>query len=112
MHYRAYESFIFHCQNNNDDDDGDNDDNNNNIHMVCLFTASATFLPNFGKNALGKATGLDEFSAPAALTILFLCICLVLVTFVLDERNCVPIGRSLKLVTFRLTFFSSDRLEN
>ncbi|XP_068747049.1 major facilitator superfamily domain-containing protein 8-like [Montipora capricornis] len=56
--------------------------------------ASATFLPNFGKNILGKATRLDEFSAPAALTILFLCICLVLVTFVLDEKDCVPIGGS------------------
>lgn len=56
--------------------------------------ASATFLPNFGKNILGKATGLDAFSAPAALTILFLCVCLVLVTFVLDETDCVPVGGS------------------
>ncbi|KAJ7386798.1 Major facilitator super domain-containing protein 8 [Desmophyllum pertusum] len=54
--------------------------------------ASATFLPNFSKNALGKATGLDEFSAPAALTILFLCVSLILVTFVLDEKDCSPIG--------------------
>lgn len=56
--------------------------------------ASATFLPNFGKNVLGKATGLDAFSAPAALTILFLCVCLVLVTFLLDETDCVPVGGS------------------
>lgn len=56
--------------------------------------ASATFLPNFGKNILGKATGLDAFSAPAALTILFLCVCLVLVTFVLDETDCVLVGGS------------------
>lgn len=58
-----------------------------------FFIASATFLPDFGKNVLGKATGLDEFSAPAALTILLLCICLVLVTFVLDEMDCAPIGK-------------------
>lgn len=56
--------------------------------------ASATFLPNFSKNALGKATGLDQFSAPAALTVLFLCVSLILVTFVLDETNCSPIGGS------------------
>ncbi|XP_068678815.1 uncharacterized protein [Montipora foliosa] len=62
--------------------------------LAGLGAASATFLPNFGKNILGKATRLDEFSAPAALTILFLCICLVLVTFVLDEKDCVPIGGS------------------
>ncbi|XP_020612771.1 uncharacterized protein LOC110051125 isoform X6 [Orbicella faveolata] len=56
--------------------------------------ASATFLPNFSKNALGKATGLDEFSAPAALTILSFCVSLILVTFALDETNCSPIGGS------------------
>lgn len=56
--------------------------------------ASATFLPHFGKNVIGKATGLDEYSAPAALTILFLCVSLVLVTLVLNENNCSPIGGS------------------
>ena len=62
-----------------------------------LFSASATFLPHFGKNAIGKATGLDEYSAPAALTILFLCVSLVLVTFVLNENNCSPIGRFIHI---------------
>lgn len=56
--------------------------------------ASATFLPNFSKNVLGKATGLNEFTAPAALTILFLCVSLILVTFVLNETDCSPIGGS------------------
>ena len=61
-------------------------------HFRRFSTASATFLPNFSKNALGKATGLDEFSAPATLTILFLCVSLILVKFALDETNCSPIG--------------------
>lgn len=68
--------------------------------------ASATFLPDFGKNVLGKATGLDEFSAPAALTILLLCICLVLVTFVLDEMDCAPIGGSDDGVSVRRSLMS------
>lgn len=62
-----------------------------------LFSASATFLPHFGKNVIGKATGLDEYSAPAAFTILFLCVSLVLVTFVLNENNCSPIGRFIHI---------------
>lgn len=62
-----------------------------------LFSASATFLPHFGKNVIGKATGLDEYSAPAALTILFLFVSLVLVTLVLNENNCSPIGRFIHI---------------
>jgi len=66
--------------------------------IFCRFsTASATFLPNFSKNSLGKATGLDQFSAPAALTILLLCVSLILVTFALDETNCSPIGELVSL---------------
>ncbi|XP_020612769.1 uncharacterized protein LOC110051125 isoform X4 [Orbicella faveolata] len=64
------------------------------VGVMSSTIASATFLPNFSKNALGKATGLDEFSAPAALTILSFCVSLILVTFALDETNCSPIGGS------------------
>lgn len=55
--------------------------------------ASATFLPGFGKNVIGKATKLNEFTAPAALTIVLLCISLILVTFVLNEADCSPLGK-------------------
>ena len=65
--------------------------NTRNILFI-QFTASVTFLPDFSRNVIGKATGLDEFTAPAALTILFLCICLILVTFVLNEDDCSQIG--------------------
>ncbi|XP_031565685.1 uncharacterized protein LOC116300863 [Actinia tenebrosa] len=64
------------------------------IGVMSSTIASATFLPGFGKNALGKATGLNEFTAPAALTILFLCISLILVTFVLNEADCSPVGEA------------------
>ena len=60
---------------------------------VFRFTASATFLPGFGKTKFGHLTGLDEYLAPAALTVFLLVVALLLVTFVLDESDCTHIGK-------------------